>query len=559
MTIELFGLENIPIVDSSSDISEIIKDAIDKQGCSIEHGDIILIAETLISKSEGTFINVDELVPSEKAIDLAEKSKKDPKLVEAILNESNEVVEVGPNFIITETKHGFVCANAGIDESNVGDGLATPMPIDPDKSAFEIREFLEKEFGEEIAVIITDTQGRAFRFGAIGTAIGCSGISPLWRRVGEKDLYGRELETTEIATGDELAAAASLIMGQADEGLPVVIIRGFDSFDTLRNVDSNMKSIIMPKEFDVFRKWVKFMITVLSGGTGTPKLLQGLKEIVDPEELTIIVNTLENDYFSGVYVSADVDTVLYTMSDMINDELWYGVKGDTFVTNERLNEIGCPELLRIGDIDRATKIQKTQLMEKYGLTKAVEIQAEKMGIKSKIIPMSDENSDIKIITDVGELEFHDFLIKHQSQPEVLDVKFSKVSPASGVVEAIKNSDAVIIGPSNPITSISPILSLDGVKDALKETYVVAVSPIIGSDSVSGPASKFMKALNIEVSSIGVASLYENFLDNIVIDNEDIDKKQQINQIVNKVTITNTIMNNLDAKKNLAQIIIDSIP
>ena len=193
------------------------------------------------------------------------------------------------------------------------------------------------------------------------------------------------------------------------------------------------------------------MITVLSGGTGTPKLLQGLKEIVDPEELTIIVNTLENDYFSGVYVSADVDSVLYTMSDMINDELWYGVKGDTFVTNERLNEIGCPELLRIGDIDRATKIQKTQLMEKYGLTKAVEIQAEKMGIKSKIIPMSDENSDIKIITDVGELEFHDFLIKHQSQPEVLDVKFSKVSPASGVVEAIKNSDSVIFGPSNPIT------------------------------------------------------------------------------------------------------------
>ncbi|MDO5860356.1 2-phospho-L-lactate transferase [Methanobrevibacter sp.] len=301
------------------------------------------------------------------------------------------------------------------------------------------------------------------------------------------------------------------------------------------------------------------MITVLSGGTGTPKLLQGLKEIVDPNDLTIIVNTLENDYFSGVYVSADIDTVLYTMSDMINDELWYGVKGDTFITHERLDEIGCPELLRIGDIDRATKIQKTQLMEEYGLSKAVEIQAEKMGIPSKIIPMSDENSDIKIITDIGELEFHDFLIKHQSQPEVLDIKFSDVSPASGIINSIENSQAVIIGPSNPITSISPILSLDGVKDALRDTYVVAVSPIIGSDSVSGPASKFMKALNIDVSSVGVASLYEDFLDNIVIDNKDADKKQQLNQIVNKVTITNTIMNNLDAKKNLAQIIIDSIP
>lgn len=300
------------------------------------------------------------------------------------------------------------------------------------------------------------------------------------------------------------------------------------------------------------------MITVFSGGTGTPKLLQGLKEIVNPKDLTIIVNTLENDYFSGVYVSADVDTVLYTMSDMINDEFWYGVKGDTFITHERLCELGCQELLRIGDIDRATKIQKTQLMKKYGLAKAVEIQAENMGIESKIIPMSNEESDIKLITDIGELEFHDFLIKHQSRPEVLDIKFSSVAPADGVVDAIKNSEAVIIGPSNPITSISPILSLEGVREALKDTYVVAVSPIIGSDSVSGPASKFMKALDIEVSSVGVASLYEDFLDNFIIDDKDVDKKQQLNQIVNKVTVTNTIMNNLGAKKNLAQIIMDSI-
>ena len=301
------------------------------------------------------------------------------------------------------------------------------------------------------------------------------------------------------------------------------------------------------------------MITVLSGGTGTPKLLQGLKEIVDPKDLAIIVNTLENDYFSGVYVSADIDTVLYTMSDMINDELWYGVKNDTFITHERLEEIGCPELLRIGDIDRATKIQKTQLMEKYGLRRACEIQSKNMGISSRIIPMSEENSDIKIVTDIGELEFHDFLIKHQSMPEVLDIKFSDVSPTETLIDTIKNSQAVIIGPSNPITSISPILSLDGVRDALKETFVIAVSPIIGSDSVSGPDSKFMRALDIEVSSVGVASLYKDFLDVMVIDNKDEDLKIKVNQIINKVIITNTIMNNLDAKKNLAEIIIDSIP
>ena len=300
------------------------------------------------------------------------------------------------------------------------------------------------------------------------------------------------------------------------------------------------------------------MITVLSGGTGTPKLLQGIKEIVDPADLNIIVNTLENDYFAGVYVSADIDTVLYTMTDIINEEFWYGVKNDTFTTHERLEELSCPELLRIGDIDRATKIQKTLLMQNHSLQESVEIQSRHMGITSKIIPMSNENSEIKIITDIGELEFHDFLIKHQSEPEVLDIKFSEVAPADGLIDVIKNSKAVIIGPSNPITSILPILSLNGVRDALKEVPVIAVSPIMGNDSVSGPAAKFLKAMGIEVSSLGVAKLYKDFLDIIVIDNQDDGLKDTLGEIINKVIITNTIMNTLDTKKELARKILDGI-
>lgn len=300
------------------------------------------------------------------------------------------------------------------------------------------------------------------------------------------------------------------------------------------------------------------MITVLSGGTGTPKLLQGIKEIVDEKDLSIIVNTLENDYFSGVYISADVDTVLYTMADMINDEFWYGVKNDTFITNERLAELSCPELLRLGDIDRATKIQKTLLMQTHTLEESVAIQAGHMGIKSKIIPMSNEESDIKIVTDIGELAFHDFLIKHQSEPEVLDVVFSNVAPADALIDTIKNSDAVIIGPSNPVTSILPIISIEGVKEALKDTYVIAVSPIIGNDSVSGPASKFMKALGIDVSSLGVAELYKDFLDVFVIDEKDENLKDDISEIINKVIITNTIMNSLDVKIELAEKILDGI-
>lgn len=300
------------------------------------------------------------------------------------------------------------------------------------------------------------------------------------------------------------------------------------------------------------------MITVLSGGTGTPKLLQGLKEIYDPANMNIIVNTLENDYFSGVYVSADVDTVLYTMADMINEEFWYGVRNDTFITHERLKELGYSELLRIGDIDRATKIQKTLLLENHTLSEAVNIQAQEMGIKSNIIPMSNENSEIELITDIGRLDFHDFLIKHQSSPEVLDIKYSNVIPSEGVVESIEDSDAVIIGPSNPITSISPILYLEGVKKALKNTYTIAVSPIVGSDTVSGPASKFMKALDIEVSSVGVASLYKDFLDVMVIDEKDYDLKDELENIVDKVVVINTIMKTLDDKKNLAGIILNNI-
>lgn len=254
MEIKLIGLEGIPLVKSGDDISKIIKEAILNSDYDLCDGDIILIAETLISKAEGNIIKLDDIVPSDKAVEIAEICKKDPKLVELILQNSTEIVEVGPNFIVTETKQGFVCANAAIDESNVEDGLATPVPENPDQSAREIREFLESEFEKDLAVIITDTQGRAFRVGAIGTAIGCSGINPLWVRVGEKDLYGRELETTEIATADELASAASLIMGQADEGLPVVIISGFSAFNHLRKTDSDIRPLLRPKEFDVFRR-----------------------------------------------------------------------------------------------------------------------------------------------------------------------------------------------------------------------------------------------------------------------------------------------------------------
>lgn len=253
MDINVIGIENIPLVAEGDDIAVLIADAMNKENVEIEDGDIFVIAETIISKAEGNKVDLKTVKPTQKAFEIAEKTGKDPHVVEAILQESAEILKVGPDFIISETKHGFVCANAGIDESNVEYNMATPMPEDPDKSASHIMQKIETLSEKDVVVIVSDTQGRAFREGAIGTAIGVSGMNALWNRKGEKDLYGRELQTTSIAVADELASAASILMGQADEGIPVVVIKGVNYVKKLKNNNSTAKDLIRPKKYDVFR------------------------------------------------------------------------------------------------------------------------------------------------------------------------------------------------------------------------------------------------------------------------------------------------------------------
>ncbi|HML05152.1 MAG TPA: coenzyme F420-0:L-glutamate ligase [Methanobacterium sp.] len=253
MEIRVIGIENIPLVDEGDDVAALILNAVSEDSIEFENGDILVIAETIISKAEGNKILLESVEPSLKAVEIAEKTGKEPALVEAIILESDEIIAVGPDFIISETKHGFVCANAGIDESNVEKGIATPIPENPDKSAEFIRKKIEKAVNKEIVVIISDTQGRAFREGAIGTAVGISGMDPLWDRKGEKDLYGRELQTTSIAVADELASTASILMGQADEGIPVVLIKGVNYVSKLKNNNATSKDLIRPKKYDIFR------------------------------------------------------------------------------------------------------------------------------------------------------------------------------------------------------------------------------------------------------------------------------------------------------------------
>ncbi len=300
------------------------------------------------------------------------------------------------------------------------------------------------------------------------------------------------------------------------------------------------------------------MITVLSGGTGTPKLLQGLVRLVDPEDITVVVNTVENGYFSGVYVAPDVDTVIYTLAGIINEDTWYGVKDDTFITHETLSELGCPELLRIGDRDRAFKIQKTLLLEDHPLHRAVEVQCRALGVRSRVLPMSNQDSDITIVTDEGEMGFHTFLIERGSEPRVLDVRFSEVEPAPGVIDALESADLVIIGPSNPVTSIGPIISTSGVRKALKNSPVYAVSPFVGDKPFSGPAGKFMRAWGYSASSLGVAEIYRDFLDRLIIDEVDAHLKGEIEKLIKDVEITKTIMKNIGDKIMLARILLGEI-
>lgn len=297
------------------------------------------------------------------------------------------------------------------------------------------------------------------------------------------------------------------------------------------------------------------MISVLSGGTGTPKLLQGIKEIYDNSKINVIVNTVENDYFSDIYVAPDVDTVLYTLSDMINTDTWYGIKDDSFITHETLEKLGTSELLRIGDKDRGLKIQKTLLLKNNTLSKVVDIQRKALNIESKIIPMSNEDSEIEIITDIGALKFHQYIIKEQCKPSVKAINYTNVSPAPELIETIESSDKIIIGPSNPITSIGPILAIEGVEKALKNSYVVAISPIIGNSSFSGPAGIFMKALNYEVSPFGVSKIYSNFLDKFIIDEVDFKLKNNIENIIKDVIVCKTKMENIEDKKALAKIVL----
>jgi len=251
--LSFFPLANFPLVEPGDDLAGLICDSLAANGMTPAAGDCLVLAQKIVSKSEGRYVRLAEVEPGPDARSLAVEAEKDPRLVELILSESREVVRVRPGVIIVEHRNGYVLANAGIDRSNIPGDAADPhvllLPEDADQSAAELRKALETHLGFAIPVLINDSVGRAWRNGTVGMAIGCAGLKPLNNQVGEQDLFGNVLEVTEPAIADELAAAASLVMGQAAEGCPAVLVRGFHF--AAEGVDS--RALLRDRRQDMFR------------------------------------------------------------------------------------------------------------------------------------------------------------------------------------------------------------------------------------------------------------------------------------------------------------------
>jgi coenzyme F420-0:L-glutamate ligase / coenzyme F420-1:gamma-L-glutamate ligase len=251
--LSFFALPGIPLIEPGDDLAAILAKALRESKVGLCDGDVLVVAQKIVSKAEGRYVKLDDLRPSERAVEIAQRTGKDDRRVEVILSESDEVVKLGPQLVIAAHKLGFVMANAGVDESNIShnDGAERVLllPRDPDRSAAELKRRLDATFGVSAAVIINDSFGRPWRNGVVGVALGAAGLPSLVDKRGAPDLFGRELRVTEIAVGDELASAASLLMGQAAEGLPAVLARGLRFEAPSRPA----AALVRDRERDLFR------------------------------------------------------------------------------------------------------------------------------------------------------------------------------------------------------------------------------------------------------------------------------------------------------------------
>lgn len=303
------------------------------------------------------------------------------------------------------------------------------------------------------------------------------------------------------------------------------------------------------------------MIVVLTGGTGGAKFVDGLRQVVSAKELTIIVNTGDDLEWWGLYMSPDLDSITYVLAGLLSKERGWGVKGDTFFCLQAMGDLGEPIWFHVGDRDLAVHLLRSRLLAQgKTLTEVTAIIAAKMSVQARILPMSNARVETRVDTPAGDLSFEEYFVQRWYQDPVNSVRFAgsaDAEPAPGVVEAILSASAVILAPSNPVTSIGPILAVPGIKKALQETPapVVAISPLIGGKAVSGPAGVLMAAQGLPVSLAGLAQAYGEFLDILVADVADAKAAKELQRPGLRVVCASTVMRTAEDKATLARAVL----
>jgi LPPG:FO 2-phospho-L-lactate transferase len=299
-------------------------------------------------------------------------------------------------------------------------------------------------------------------------------------------------------------------------------------------------------------------ITCLAGGVGAARFLEGLARVFQPEKLTVIVNTGDDLQYLGVHISPDIDIVTYTLAGIVEPKNGWGIDGDTQNCLDQLGKYAAETWFRIGDRDFATHLLRTAYLQQgFNLSEVTEKIRTHLKVKVRILPMTDHLVMTKVKTPKGMLEFQEYFVKRRFQDPVEDVTYegaAQAVPAPGVVPAIEKTDLIIFCPSNPILSIGPILAIPDIRNSLAKTRakMIGISPIVGGRAIKGPLDKIMENLGLEVSPFSVAQLYRGLLKGYVIDNLDKSAQPRIASLGMKVLTTNTIMDSMEAKTQLAQ-------
>jgi len=304
-----------------------------------------------------------------------------------------------------------------------------------------------------------------------------------------------------------------------------------------------------------------YQVVALAGGVGAARFLDGLTRVIAPERVYIIGNTADDAEIHGLHISPDLDTVTYTLAGIANPEHGWGIRGDSFRCLEALRRLGADTWFQLGDKDLATHLYRTQRLHQ-GATLA-EVTAEitrALKVRSTIVPMSNERVRARICTASGELEFQTYFVKRHARDRVVAMRFegaSEAEPAPGILNAIAKAEAIILCPSNPFISIGPILSIPGIRGALRRRrdHVAAISPIVGGRALKGPAAKMMKSLKLTPSAFEVARLYQDFVGVFVLDEVDRKHAVKVQSLGMRAVVTNTIMSGLGERKALAKAVI----